>query len=162
MTAQRKAKKEPQYLFGKTRIADTTAAQELLETGATDIKKAKKGLLISFLAVLFLVAAYLCRDTFIALLFLVIAYFVAVLCAYSAGGGFKKALAIGVELVDLVTLPFIFITWSIILELLLEAIIWVLTFICILLFPYFFLGLMLLKGHKEQKAARKYLAEHAT
>lgn len=161
MTSEHKEKKDRQYLFGPTRISDVVAARELLETGATDIKKAKKGLLISFLAVLFLVAAYLCRDIFIALLFLMAAYFVTVLCAYSAGGGFKRAIAIGGELVDLVTLPFIFITWSIILELLLEALLWVLTLICILLFPYFFLGLMLLKGHKEQKAARKYLAEHA-
>ncbi len=160
MTSKRKEKKERQYLFGKTHITDTTAARELLETSASDIKKAKKGLLISFLAALFLVAAFLCRGVFIALLFLMIAYFVTVLCAYSAGGGFRMALSIGLELIDLVTLPFIFISWSVILELILEAILWILTFICILLFPFFFLGLMLLKGHKTQKAARKYLTAH--
>lgn len=161
MTKGQKPKKVKQCLFGTTRIADVTAANELIETSAIDIKKAQKGLLLSFLSLIFLTVAVFCQNsgTVFSIMFF-FAHLVTTLVSYSIGGGFKKVLSIGGEIVEILTLPFTFLTSSLLLDFILGAIFLVLTLISLLLFPYFFLGLLLLKGHKIQRAAQKYLTEN--
>lgn len=152
-------KKEKKKFFEDVAVDDIATAQSIVEKSEANIAKAKRGMLVGVVSLVFMLVAMSMKVTsdftltvrnIVCIVWLVTAFMTILL-----GGGFSKALSIGFKLAKTVWYIIPFIMWDIVFAFVAGMIvIWAYIFI-----PIIFVYLFRIQSEKDLATAQEYLKQ---